>query len=1261
MIELVYSNKTEALLDCLANDIVELKSRHHHVLEPVDIVVPNYNMETWLTLGLAQRNSVAANLRFRRLERFIGDLVEETYPGYIKLADPAIVESAVLAALFEMENNDHSEIKPLLDYLEGDSSFSAVSCLDSRVLNEGKDLRRIQLATKMSYLFQEYSFSRPEMVAIWRSGNDIFGNNLEQSFTNPGVRNRHYAPVEAWQRALWQRVFGKNGILNRNNSTEDAHWVTLDQLVLDEQLFENLKSVELKPIHVFGVSYVARIFQLLFARLGNLCPLKIYALNPCAEFWEDVETDRELFRRLDRTINNRNRRLWEKSNELEEDEDPFGLNESDAPALSYWGRPGREYMRLLGELTDCDFKSAFSDPMQNGSGLLQNVQQDILFRVAENDLRNREKINYSDETLKLVAAPSVRREVEWIADEVWKLIKNNDVNNKSEPLRFSEIAIIINSSTRHLYMPLIETAFNAAQKIPVNITDLPGISGSRFIEALNLILSLPFGKFSRSEMLTVMSHPAVIVGFEGANPDDMAELAESLGIVYGADHSDHEGTYIDENVYNWDQGIRRLVLGSCMSEPGDGHKGVFKSTEGRWLVEEFTGAKTEFALKFGLLARSLIADSSLVRSSSMLLSEWSDLFMSQVDSYLCIQHSSDEYDRQRVLKVLSKIKDMDLGYKVSGRIATEIAMRGLQSIQGGKGNYLAEGVVVSSFLPMRAIPFKVIFILGLGEGLFPASKSRSSLDLRLAQRRAGDVDDSERDRYMFLETLLCAREKLYLSYVQRDELTGDMLQPATVIKELLYILEQGYIDGNAREVIGIEPQFRRYDPVDMAQNSFNDHISVEQRIKTIADELNPGSINANEANVSLSLVKTRQLLPVEAWEKLSAMLELPKSESLENMNNGLPKFKYETKGRDKTELKLTINNIRRFLECPMQGWAEFMLGLPVDEEILAEKEEEDFEMNRKHEYKVLRDVFVEASSGEVDLVKLYDNTADQLKLEGVYLPGILGDIAREKHLSIFDSWHSLLYEQGGNNINENEPYLPLQLSRVQFQDHFDQNTTQKLFKPLALSMPCFNSSEHNSVINIEVKGSTGVLMPCMDKTYILQPYNPPQGMVNIGNYGKLYRSFLQGLVDHLMLSAAGITQPGEKDIYVLYAGSKGEKGKAGLKINSLDKEEAITYLKNILLDMISRAHDYLLPCEAIFDLCLKKFKTGNMQFNSENITQIRAVILDMTENERVRYASLWGPVPLPQSYHPPGEEEFERMVKKRFEPIFKQIISMEGF
>ena len=95
---------------------------------------------------------------------------------------------------------------------------------------------------------------------------------------------------------------------------------------------------------------------------------------------------------------------------------------------------------------------------------------------------------------------------------------------------------------------------------------------------------------------------------------------------------------------------------------------------------------------------------------------------------------------------------------------------------------------------MRSLPFRVVFLCGLGEGRFPAVDGPNPLDLTLASRQAGDVSPRERDKYLFLETLVCARERLYLSYVARDAQTGDELAPSTVVHELMRHLHRGRTD-----------------------------------------------------------------------------------------------------------------------------------------------------------------------------------------------------------------------------------------------------------------------------------------------------------------------------------------------------------------------------------------------------------------------------------------------------------------------------------
>ncbi|HXT21509.1 MAG TPA: exodeoxyribonuclease V subunit gamma, partial [Thermoanaerobaculia bacterium] len=175
MIRLVYSNRTEELLAGLAETLRARRRAGAHPLEPVDVVVPNRNLEQVVRLALAERLGVAANLRFPRLERFVGELVREAAAGSA-LVDADALRGALLALLHDEAALAAPELAPVRAYLEAPDA-------------DGVALRQVQLAGRLARLFEEYAYSRPEMLAGWPAG--------------PQLRDGHLAGLERWQRALW--------------------------------------------------------------------------------------------------------------------------------------------------------------------------------------------------------------------------------------------------------------------------------------------------------------------------------------------------------------------------------------------------------------------------------------------------------------------------------------------------------------------------------------------------------------------------------------------------------------------------------------------------------------------------------------------------------------------------------------------------------------------------------------------------------------------------------------------------------------------------------------------------------------------------------------------------------------------------------------------------------------------------------------------------------------------------------------------------
>lgn len=77
-----------------------------------------------------------------------------------------------------------------------------------------------------------------------------------------------------------------------------------------------------------------------------------------------------------------------------------------------------------------------------------------------------------------------------------------------------------------------------------------------------------------------------------------------------------------------------------------------------------------------------------------------------------------------------------------------------------------EKLTFATLMPMRAIPFRMVCLLGMNDGEF---RSRPPVDFDLMARdtRPGDRSRRDDDRYLFLEALLSAREKLHISWVGR--------------------------------------------------------------------------------------------------------------------------------------------------------------------------------------------------------------------------------------------------------------------------------------------------------------------------------------------------------------------------------------------------------------------------------------------------------------------------------------------------------------
>jgi len=111
--------------------------------------------------------------------------------------------------------------------------------------------------------------------------------------------------------------------------------------------------------------------------------------------------------------------------------------------------------------------------------------------------------------------------------------------------------------------------------------------------------------------------------------------------------------------------------------------------------------------------------------------------------------------------------------------------------------FLAGQINFCTLMPMRSIPFQLVCLLGMNDGVYPRTLAPLGFDLMQQQSRKGDRSRRDDDRYLFLEAMISAQRQLYISYIGRAIQDNTERYPSVLVTELLeYIGQSFYLDGD---------------------------------------------------------------------------------------------------------------------------------------------------------------------------------------------------------------------------------------------------------------------------------------------------------------------------------------------------------------------------------------------------------------------------------------------------------------------------------
>lgn len=770
MLHILVANRFESLQNALHENLAHAPASPFAAQQ---IIIPSAAIKRALTLGVSRHLGICANVQFSFLAQWLWRQIAQVLP---QVAAESPFAAPVLAW----------RVFALLQ----DTAFVAAHPRLARYLQQASPVMTYDLAVRIALQFEQYLTYRPDWLAAWSSGR----------MTKVSAATPH--ADEAWQAALWQRIAKDLGAEREHPAAGFLR--IMATLGPDAQRRTGLP----ETADIFCLPTIPPLYIDLLRQLGRWIDLRLYLLNPCQEYWFEI-VDR---RRLSYLAARGDVDYHEVGNRL----------------LANWGKQTQALMDLVladalvdgvdgvdgagGVVADAVFQ-------ENDASTLLGRLQNAILALEELPAHGADGA-MADRSIEVHVCHSLTRELEVLHDQLLALFAGQ---NPPQPAEILVVTPDIEAAA-----PLIDAVFGnvpQARAIPFAIT---GRARSRLnapAQALCALLDLLASRFAASAVFELLQQPIMArrLGFGVSELERVRDWIDAAGIRWGLDgahRASHDLPAFEQ--YSIDDGLQRLFLGYALPDH------VAAPWQGRLPAGHAEGGE---AVLLGVFAEVLGRLAALQREFAAPKSAagWREALLRVMDVFFA--PDEDELDDVRELReILGELHDnMVRGgvTEASAVLPLDVVRVALDALldDPARGGVPTGAVTFSSMSSLRAIPYRIICVIGLDDGAFPSRVAPSEFDLMLLQPRRGDRQRRIDERNLFLDLLLAARERFYLSYSGRSIRDNAVLPPSILISELLDVL--ALPNSAARKRLVIEHPLQPFSPdcfdvdADLSMRSFH--------------------------------------------------------------------------------------------------------------------------------------------------------------------------------------------------------------------------------------------------------------------------------------------------------------------------------------------------------------------------------------------------------------------------------------------------------
>ncbi len=778
MIKFYHSNDLDVLKGILLS---LMKHNPPSPFEQEAILVQSQGMAHWLKLNIADGLGVSAQVDFPLPFSFVWKVFNQLRPDLPERShfDKPFMTWKLMTLLPELieaarDNPDHP-CAAIAHYLDDDP----------------QGLRCFQLSQTIADVFDQYLVYRPDWLLAWENQQDeIEGADIS---------------LHPWQPVVWRALVERSRELGHSLDHRARLMEQLADLV--RQHPERLKGLP-KRLFVFGIAALPGSYWQVLNAISERIEVHFFLLNPCRNFWGDIVDDK------------RRARILRQSPES------AAYLERGNPLLASWGQLGRDFLTMVHD-TELELDvEAWVDPQpQPQRNLLQHLQADILELQDRQQLAFTEQaldssdfkqaVEASDDSIRIVSAHSPLREVQRLQDQLLNWLADDPA------LQPRDIVVMVPDIDA--YAPYIDAVFASADisrkanslYIPWAIADQSLVAENPLLDTFLALLALPDSRMTVTEVQDWLEVPAIRLqfGIAESDLDTIKEWLQRANVRWGLDRQQRHGLGVPGFEQNsWRKGLRQLLLGLMIPETLP-PSSMVPGWQGDWPVSAVEGSSAELLGKLLALIDALeYWQQALAKPATAL--QWvervSELTRQLFTSDFSRADQVSAYEQQRQQNSLQQIRDaiqswqqeLELGGLVNDEQGGEqqLSIRVVRAWfvnelgqQGGWQRFLAGPVNFCTLMPMRSIPFRVVCMLGMNDADYPRKVTPVGFDLIMAgKRRQGDRSRRDDDRYLFLEAVSSAQDKLYISYRGRGVRENNEQQPSVLVSELTDYLCDGY-------------------------------------------------------------------------------------------------------------------------------------------------------------------------------------------------------------------------------------------------------------------------------------------------------------------------------------------------------------------------------------------------------------------------------------------------------------------------------------